>query len=144
MMRKKTAVLFLLMALMLTAAACSRAACRWWRRSKGGNHADCTGRNGAAAGATGAADRSDRAAGGVGGSGRQLRGYAGNPSDFPAAYNYGSGIQSEWEYNELYRKLPEPEDNQTVFNTAPDPSKIQVLYLWEEGMSRHRPNLPKT
>lgn len=55
------------------------------------------------------------------------------PSDFPAAYNYGSGIQSEWGYNELYRKLPEPEDNQTVFNTAPDPSKIQVLYLWEEG-----------
>lgn len=55
------------------------------------------------------------------------------PSDFPVAYNYGSGIQSEWGYNELYRKLPEPEDNQTVFNTAPDPSKIQVLYLWEEG-----------
>ena len=55
------------------------------------------------------------------------------PSDFPAAYNYGSGIQSEWGYNGLYRKLPEPEDNQTVFNTAPDPSKIQVLYLWEEG-----------
>ena len=55
------------------------------------------------------------------------------PSDFPAAYNYGSGIQSEWGYNELHRKLPEPEDNQTVFNTAPDPSKIQVLYLWEEG-----------
>ena len=55
------------------------------------------------------------------------------PSDFPAAYNYGSGIQSELGYNELYRKLPEPEDNQTVFNTAPDPSKIQVLYLWEEG-----------
>ena len=54
-------------------------------------------------------------------------------SDFPAAYNYGSGIRSEWGYNELYRKLPEPEDNQTVFNTAPDPSKIQVLYLWEEG-----------
>ncbi len=53
------------------------------------------------------------------------------PSDFPAAYS--SGIQSEWGYNELYRKLPEPEDNQTVFNTAPDPSKIQVLYLWEEG-----------
>ena len=55
------------------------------------------------------------------------------PSDFPAAYKYGSGIQSEWGYNGLYRKLPEPEDNQTVFNTAPDPSKIQVLYLWEEG-----------
>ena len=55
------------------------------------------------------------------------------PSDFPAAYNYGSGIQSEWGYNELYRKLPEPEGNQTVFKTAPDPSKIQVLYLWEEG-----------
>ena len=55
------------------------------------------------------------------------------PSDFPAAYNYGSGIQSELGYNELYRKLPEPEGNQTVFNTAPDPSKIQVLYLWEEG-----------
>ena len=55
------------------------------------------------------------------------------PSDFPAAYNYGSGIQSEWGYTGLYRKLPEPEDNQTVFNTAPDPSKIQVLYLWEEG-----------
>lgn len=55
------------------------------------------------------------------------------PSDFPVAYNYGSGIQSEWGYNGLYRKLPEPEDNQTVFNTAPDPSKIQVLYLWEEG-----------
>ena len=55
------------------------------------------------------------------------------PSDFPAAYNYGSGIQSEWRYNELYRKLPEPEGNQTVFNTATDPSKIQVLYMWEEG-----------
>ena len=43
------------------------------------------------------------------------------PSDFPAAYNYGSGIQSEWGYNGLYRKLPEPEDNQTVFNTATRP-----------------------
>lgn len=54
------------------------------------------------------------------------------PSDFPATITAAASSRNGG-YNELYRKLPEPEDNQTVFNTAPDPSKIQVLYLWEEG-----------
>ncbi len=67
------------------------------------------------------------------------------PSDFPVAYNYGSGIQSEWGYNGLYRKLPEPEDNQTVFNTAPlTPQKSRCSTCGRKGTSQHRPNLPKT
>lgn len=32
----------------------------------------------------------------------------------------------------MLRKLPEPKENETVLNTEADPSKIQVLYLWEK------------
>ena len=55
------------------------------------------------------------------------------PSDFPESYRYGSGRYSDWEYSDMYRRLPEPEGDQTVWNTAPDLSRIQALYLWEEG-----------
>ena len=53
------------------------------------------------------------------------------PSDFPAAYDYGSGTMAGWRSDLLTRRLPEPQGNQTVSNTAPDPSRIQALYLWE-------------
>ena len=33
----------------------------------------------------------------------------------------------------MNRRLPEPEGNETVRNTKPDPEKFQALYLWEEG-----------
>ena len=54
------------------------------------------------------------------------------PYDFPEEYDYGSGLMSELSYGDQYRKLPEPEGDQTVMNTAPDTSGIQVLYLWEK------------
>ena len=55
------------------------------------------------------------------------------PDDFPAEYDYGSGRYTDWGYEITDRHLPEPEGNATVLNTEPDPTKIQALYLWEEG-----------
>ncbi|HIS69020.1 MAG TPA: alpha/beta hydrolase [Candidatus Gallacutalibacter stercoravium] len=55
------------------------------------------------------------------------------PSDFPESYDYGSGRYTDWDYGGTNRRLPEPEGNETVFNTVPDLTKIQALYLWEEG-----------
>lgn len=54
------------------------------------------------------------------------------PDDFPEEYNYGSGTMSGWSQEKMMKHLPEPEGNQTVASTAADPSKFQVLYLWEE------------
>lgn len=55
------------------------------------------------------------------------------PEDFPADYDYGSGLAGDWGGGQLYARLPEPEGNATVLNTAPDLTRIQALYLWEEG-----------
>lgn len=55
------------------------------------------------------------------------------PEDFPAEYQYGSGKIRDYNRSYMLKKLPEPVGNETVLNTAADPSKIQVLYLWEEG-----------
>ena len=55
------------------------------------------------------------------------------PDDFPAAYDYGSGLAASWTYDANDRHTPAPEDDATVLNTPADPSRIQVLYLWEEG-----------
>lgn len=52
------------------------------------------------------------------------------PDDFPAAYDYGSGRVSDFTRSLALRKTPAPAGNQTVTNTAPDTSRIQVLYLW--------------
>lgn len=54
------------------------------------------------------------------------------PEDFPADYNYGSGLVSDWS-SQASARLPEPEGNATVLNTTPDLAGIQALYLWEEG-----------
>lgn len=54
------------------------------------------------------------------------------PEDFPADYNYGSGLASDWS-SQAAARLPEPEGNATVLNTTPDLAGIQALYLWEEG-----------
>ena len=55
------------------------------------------------------------------------------PEDFPEAYNYGDGLAQNWTGGMNNLHLPEPEGNATVMNTAPDTSRIQALYLWEEG-----------
>ena len=55
------------------------------------------------------------------------------PDDFPATYNYGSGKIQDYSRGNMLRRLPEPEGNATVLNTAADPEHIQALYLWEEG-----------
>ncbi len=55
------------------------------------------------------------------------------PEDFPADYDYGSGLASDWGGGQLSARLPEPEGNATVLNTEPDLTRIQALYLWEEG-----------
>ena len=60
------------------------------------------------------------------------------PDDFPAAYNYGSGKISDYSRTAMLQKMPEPAENDTVLNTAADPTNIQALYLWEES------NLPPT
>lgn len=56
----------------------------------------------------------------------------GTPDDFPAAYDFGSGKISDFSRNYMLKKMPEPEQNDTVLNTDADPDNIQVLYLWEE------------
>lgn len=53
------------------------------------------------------------------------------PEDFPADYDYGSGLAGDW--GQLSAHLPEPEGNATVLNFSPDLTQIQALYLWEEG-----------
>lgn len=55
------------------------------------------------------------------------------PSDFPESYDYGTGRMEDWGSGTRNEHLPEPEGNETVLNTAPDLTKIQALYLWEEG-----------
>ena len=56
----------------------------------------------------------------------------GTPDDFPAAYDFGSGKISDFSRNYMLKKMPEPEQNDTVLNTDADPDNIQILYLWEE------------
>lgn len=55
------------------------------------------------------------------------------PDDFPVVYSYGSGKISDYSREDMLKKMPEPEKNQTVLNTEADADNIQVLYLWEEG-----------
>lgn len=55
------------------------------------------------------------------------------PTDFPAAYDYGTGKIEDYARYAMLEKLPEPEGNETVLNTPADATKIQVLYLWEKG-----------
>ena len=56
----------------------------------------------------------------------------GTPDDFPAAYDFGSGKISDFSRNYMLKKMPEPEQHDTVLNTDADPDNIQILYLWEE------------
>lgn len=60
------------------------------------------------------------------------------PDDLPKTYDYGSGRISDWSSAAMMGRMPEPKQNHTVLNTTPDTSRIQVLYLWEEG------NVPAT
>ena len=55
------------------------------------------------------------------------------PDDFPAAYKYGSGKIEYYSRTRMLEKLPAPQGEQTVLNTAVDPTQIQILYLWEKG-----------
>lgn len=55
------------------------------------------------------------------------------PSDFPSAYDYGTGHIDGYSREDMLRKMSEPSGNQTVMNTASDTGNIQALYLWEEG-----------
>ncbi len=55
------------------------------------------------------------------------------PADWPEAYDYGDGLAQNWTGGMNNLHLPEPEENSTVINTAPDASRIQALYLWEVG-----------
>ena len=55
------------------------------------------------------------------------------PEDFPEGYDYGTGRIGDWDFSANYRRLPEPEENLTVLSAEPDTSRIQALYLWEEG-----------
>lgn len=55
------------------------------------------------------------------------------PEDFPAEYNYGTGRISDWSRQDMLRKMPEPEGNETVLSAIPEPERIQSFYLWEEG-----------
>lgn len=54
------------------------------------------------------------------------------PDDFPEEYNYGSGKGSDWNGTLASKRMPIPKENQTVLNTAADPTKFQALYLWEK------------
>lgn len=49
--------------------------------------------------------------------------------DLPAAYQ----VSDTFSYEAMNRRPPLPSDGQTVLNAVPDPSQIEVFYLWEEG-----------
>ena len=51
----------------------------------------------------------------------------GTPDDFPQEYDYGSGKASGWSGAYMSKKLPEPEGNETVLNTAADPKGAVLL-----------------
>lgn len=55
------------------------------------------------------------------------------PDDFPKEYYYGTGKMSDWSREYMLKKMPEPNGDQTVYNTIPDPSKFQAFYLWEKN-----------
>ena len=55
------------------------------------------------------------------------------PSDFPQAYNYGTGKIQDYSRTDMLKKMPVPNGNETVLNTTADPDSIQALYLWEES-----------
>lgn len=55
------------------------------------------------------------------------------PDDWPEEYDYGDGLAQSWTGGMNNWHLPEPEGNATVMNTVPDTSRIQALYLWDEG-----------
>ena len=55
------------------------------------------------------------------------------PEDFPEAYDYGLGTINGWSRGTGLKRLPLPIGDQTVTNTKPVTSKIQSLYLWNEG-----------
>lgn len=55
------------------------------------------------------------------------------PDDFPQEYDYGSGKISQWNSSNINKRLPVPQNNETVLDTQPDTTRIQSLYLWEEG-----------
>ena len=55
------------------------------------------------------------------------------PDDIPSAYDYGTGKVTDFTNSDNDRRLPLPNGNETVLNTAPDTSAIQALYLWEKG-----------
>lgn len=57
----------------------------------------------------------------------------GTPDDFPQEYNFGDGKISGWSRDIMLKKMPLPNDNETVMNTQPDVENIQALYLWEKG-----------
>lgn len=50
-------------------------------------------------------------------------------SDLPEEYQLPEGFSRE----DMLKKPPLPEDNETVLNAVPDPTGVQVFYLWEEG-----------
>lgn len=55
------------------------------------------------------------------------------PEDFPQEYDYGSGKMSRWNSSNANKKLPVPQNDETVLKTQPNTTKIQSFYLWEEG-----------
>ena len=69
--------------------------------------------------------------------------HPGRPGGLSARkYDDGSGRYDEQSRETMYRRLPEPEGNATVGNTAADPAKIQALYLWEEGNMPAQTEIP--
>ncbi len=54
------------------------------------------------------------------------------PPDFPPEYEYGSGKMQDWDNIIVHRKLPLPENNDTVLNAKVNPDDFQAFYLWEK------------
>ena len=58
-----------------------------------------------------------------------VSGYTLNYDDLPEEYQ----VPEDFSYESMNRRPPLPEENKTVLNSTPDPSKNEVFYLWEEG-----------
>ena len=65
------------------------------------------------------------------------------PKDFPKDYDYGSGQITGWSREEMLKKMPAPEGNETVLNTKPNPKKIQLFIYGKREKLLQKQNLQK-
>lgn len=65
------------------------------------------------------------------------------PKDFPKDYDYGSGQITGWSREEMLKKMPAPEGNETVLNTKPNPKKYRLFIYGKREKLLQKQSLQK-